>query len=150
MKAKAKAERAAARQVGQVQEASASASAPSASGATTPIDGPTDIPRAAEAEISGDTPPQPDMQPEPTPTPSIPTDRTELLRTNPDVVGQYMQLMVPVLIDVYAASVITPVRSKTLIGLLKAVSFLDGDGLKKVLTVSNSNCPLCTVLDSAV
>jgi E3 ubiquitin-protein ligase TRIP12 len=35
----------------------------------------------------------------------------------------------------YAASVVTPVRVKTLTGLLKAVSFFDGEGLKGVLTV---------------
>ncbi|KAJ7286779.1 hypothetical protein C8J57DRAFT_571781 [Mycena rebaudengoi] len=35
---------------------------------------------------------------------------------------------------VYAASVIIPVRVKTLTGLLKAVSFLDVDGLKRILT----------------
>ncbi|KAG1850714.1 hypothetical protein F4604DRAFT_1907303, partial [Suillus subluteus] len=48
-------------------------------------------------------------------------DRTELLRSKPEVVGRFMQLMVPILIDVYAASVITPVRVKTLTGLLKAL-----------------------------
>ena len=62
-------------------------------------------------------------------------DRTELLRSKPAEVGRFMQLMVPILVDVYAASVITPVRVKTLTGLLKAVSFLDGEGLKRVLTV---------------
>jgi E3 ubiquitin-protein ligase TRIP12 len=62
-------------------------------------------------------------------------DRTDLLRCKPAVVGRFMQLMVPILVDVYAASVITPVRVKTLTGLLKAVSFLDGDSLKRVLTV---------------
>lgn len=67
-------------------------------------------------------------------TPAI--DRTETLRSKPVVVGRFMQLMVPILIDVYAASVITPVRVKTLTGLLKAVSFLDAAGLKRVLTVS--------------
>ena len=49
-----------------------------------------------------------------------------------------MQLLVPILIDVYAASVFTPVRIKILTGRLKAVSFLDGDGLKRVLMVSSS------------
>lgn len=57
-------------------------------------------------------------------------DRTELLRSKPEVVGRFMQLMVPILIDVYAASVITPVRVKTLTGLLKAVGFLEGEALK--------------------
>jgi len=77
----------------------------------------------------------------PTPTPgSAPAlDRTELLRSKPDVVGRFMQLTVPILIDVYAASVNTPVRVKTLTGLLKAVSFLDAEGLKKVFTVSKTD-----------
>lgn len=57
-------------------------------------------------------------------------DRTDLLRSKPEVVGRFMQLMVPILIDVYAASVITPVRVKTLTGLLKAVGFLEGEALK--------------------
>src|ERR1700709_2850731 len=56
-------------------------------------------------------------------------DRTDLLRSKPEVVGRFMQLMVPILIDVYAASVITPVRVKTLTGLLKAVGFLEGEAL---------------------
>lgn len=42
--------------------------------------------------------------------------------------------MLPILGDVDAASVITPVRVKTLTNLL-AVSFLDTDGLKRVLIV---------------
>jgi len=63
-------------------------------------------------------------------------DRNELLRSKPEVVGRFMQLVVPVLIDVYAASVITSVRLKTLTGLLKAVGFLDTDDLKRVFSVS--------------
>ena len=66
-------------------------------------------------------------------------DRTELLRSHPEVVGRYMHLMVPILVDVYAASVITPVRVKTLTGLLKAVSFLDADELRRVFTVRFSS-----------
>jgi E3 ubiquitin-protein ligase TRIP12 len=62
-------------------------------------------------------------------------DRIELLRSKPQVVGRFMKLMVPVLIDVYAASVVTPVRLKTLTGLLKAVGFLEGENLKSVFTV---------------
>lgn len=63
-------------------------------------------------------------------------DRIELLRSKHEVVSRFMQLTVPVLIDVYAASVVTPVRLKTLTGLLKAVGFLEGEDLKRVLTVS--------------
>ena len=74
--------------------------------------------------------------PPPAPAKEASVDRTELLRSKPAVVGRFMQLMVPILVDVYAASVITPVRVKTLTGLLKAVSFLDASGLKRVLTAS--------------
>ena len=63
-------------------------------------------------------------------------DRTEMLRTKPEAVGLFMQHMVPILIDVYAASVTTTVRIKTLTGLLKAISFMDGEEAKRVLTVS--------------
>jgi E3 ubiquitin-protein ligase TRIP12 len=88
------------------------------------------------AAESGSAEPQTQDGEEALPLPKEPTvDRTELLRSKPAVVGRFMQLMVPILVDVYAASVITPVRVKTLTGLLKAVSFLDGDGLKRVLTV---------------
>ncbi|KAJ4473595.1 hypothetical protein J3R30DRAFT_3659131 [Lentinula aciculospora] len=85
--------------------------------------------------------PTPDEQSAPEPTTSTSSaqsnpaaDRTELLRSKAAVVGRFMQLTVPILIDVYAASVNTPVRVKTLTGLLKAASFLDADGLKQVLT----------------
>lgn len=64
------------------------------------------------------------------------SDRTELLRSKPEVVGRFMQLMVPIFIDVYAASVITPIRVKTLTGLLKAVGFSEGIELKTALHVS--------------
>ncbi|KAF9479594.1 hypothetical protein BDN70DRAFT_906231 [Pholiota conissans] len=60
-------------------------------------------------------------------------DRTDMLRSKPAVVGRFMQLLVPILVDVYAASVITPVRIKTLTGLLKAVGFLDPEAIKPVL-----------------
>lgn len=139
VKAKAKAERAAARQahaaltnnlaaaglliVDQPSPAPAGPSeespAPEASGA----EGPND---SEEAVV-------------PAPAPKEPTvDRTELLRSKPEVVNRFMHLMVPILVDVYAASVVTPVRIKTLTGLLKAVSFLDGDELKRVFTVRGS------------
>ncbi|KAG6821487.1 hypothetical protein H0H93_010211 [Arthromyces matolae] len=93
----------------------------------------------APEETSDITPPETSAvnpSAEATPMTSAPAtlDRTELLRSKPVVVGRFMQLIVPILIDVYAASVITPVRVKTLTGLLKAISFLDADGVKQVLT----------------
>lgn len=123
VKAKAKADRAAARLAALAVEHPA---------VTSP---PPDVP--SPETTSAGTPAILDAPEEPAATVPAPVvlDRTELLRSKPIVVGRFMQLMVPILIDVYAASVITPVRVKTLTGLLKAVSFLDADGLTHVLTV---------------
>ena len=128
-KAKAKADRAAARQAAQAPLVAAGLILPpdeSTPAETTPADGST--PQESE-----------DPLPPSTSTP----DRTDLLRSQPEVVGRFMQLTVPILIDVYAASVATGVRVKTLTGLLKAVSFLNADGLKRVLTVSARHFPSC-------
>ncbi|THU92737.1 hypothetical protein K435DRAFT_671560 [Dendrothele bispora CBS 962.96] len=114
IKAKVKSEKAAARQASQASLVAAALLLPSQSS-------------APQAENEDHT-----ATPSPAPAPAL--DRTELLRSKPDVVGRFMQLTVPILIDVYAASVNTPVRVKTLTGLLKAVSFLDPEGLKRVFT----------------
>jgi E3 ubiquitin-protein ligase TRIP12 len=131
IKAKAKAERAAARQASQAPllaalliSAPASTSTPAAEGSVP--EGGSGEPQTQDGEDAE----LDSMMPK-----EAAPDRTELLRSKPTVIGRFMQLMVPILIDVYAASVITPVRVKTLTGLLKAISFLDADGLKRVLTV---------------
>jgi E3 ubiquitin-protein ligase TRIP12 len=136
IKAKAKAERAAARQVSQAPLVAAMLISAPASMSTPPVEEGS-VPEAGSVELQ--TQDGEDPEPNPMPKEAAP-DRTELLRSKSAVVGRFMQLMVPILIDVYAASVITPVRVKTLTGLLKAVSFLDADGLKRVLTV---RCNLC-------
>ena len=134
IKAKAKAERAAARQAAAAQAASGSTSRPAA--VDTPGSAPAEESQPHEAmavdpqSIPDAEEALPQLQRE-----SATVDRTELLRSKPEVVGRFLHLMVPILVDVYAASVITPVRVKTLTGLLKAVSFLDGDELKQVFTV---------------
>ncbi|KAJ7117663.1 hypothetical protein C8R44DRAFT_199718 [Mycena epipterygia] len=129
IKAKAKAERAAARQATHANLVAAMLIAP----APTPTAGPSSSAAAATPDdtTSGETVV---AEPEEGAGAATTPDRFELLRSKPVVVGRFMDLMVPILIDVYAASVITPVRVKTLTGLLKAVSFLDADGLKRVLT----------------
>ena len=48
-------------------------------------------------------------------------DRMEMLRSKSSVVVKFMQLLVPILIDIYAVSIIIPVRIKTLTGLLKKI-----------------------------
>lgn len=135
IKAKGKAERAAARQqaaaaVGLVAPPQPPSEVPTPTATPAPT-GPGAESGSGEPIVpdNDDAPPQP-----PAKEPAV--DRTELLRSKPEVVGKFMQSMVPILVDVYAASVITPVRVKTLTGLLKAVSFLDAPGLKQVLTVS--------------
>ncbi|QRV73957.1 HECT-domain (ubiquitin-transferase) [Ceratobasidium sp. AG-Ba] len=70
--------------------------------------------------------------------------RTDLLRSRPDLVGRYLRLMVPVLVDVYAASVSTQTRSKSLAGILKAVSFAEGEELNSVL----KSVPVATFVGS--
>ncbi|KAF9461243.1 hypothetical protein BDZ94DRAFT_1196596 [Collybia nuda] len=120
MKAKAKADRAAARQAAQAPLINAML-------LPAPVDVPSpDAGPSESQEIVGEASPNVSKE-------TLP-DRAELLRSKSTVVGRFMQLIVPILIDVYAASVITPVRVKTLTGLLKAVGFLDAEGLKRVLT----------------
>jgi E3 ubiquitin-protein ligase TRIP12 len=129
IKAKAKAERAAARHAQQTQlYALVSGSTPSSATATPGPASETATPTPADSPHEGDEPPPTSKE--------SPPDRTEMLRGKPEVVGRFMQLIVPILVDVYAASVITTVRIKTLTGLLKAISYLEADGIKRVLTVS--------------
>ena len=145
VKAKAKAERAAARQAHAATISNLAAAGllildqPSPANAGPSEDSPA--PEASGAEGTNDSEETPAAAASKEPT----ADRTELLRSKPEVVNRFMHLMVPILVDVYAASVITPVRIKTLTGLLKAVSFLDGDELKRVFTVCTSClCPYDT------
>lgn len=133
IKAKAKADRAASR-----REAKDSPATATATPLPTSSNGSTD-PTEASATIDAvpETPSREDQAEVPqTPAKDQVLDRNELLRSKPEVVGRFMQLMVPVLIDVYAASVITSVRLKTLTGLLKAVGFLETEDLKRVFSVS--------------
>lgn len=134
VKAKAKAERAAARQASHATLVAAMLIAPAPAEASSSA-----APAANDDAASTETAV---AEPEEGSAPATP-DRFELLRSKPEVVGRFMDLMVPILIDVYAASVITPVRVKTLTGLLKAVSFLDADGLKRVLTVGFTIFMIC-------
>ncbi|TFK26191.1 ubiquitin-protein ligase [Coprinopsis marcescibilis] len=127
VKAKAKAERAAARLANQV----ASASAGSAEAGMS-IDNETSS--TVPAHMETPTPQDPDDASTPVPAQKDSTpSRTEVLQSKPFVVERFMQLLVPILVDVYAASVATPLRVKSLNGLLKAVSFLEADGIKSIL-----------------
>ena len=132
-KAKAKADRTAARLVNALGVPS-SVQATNAAGSSTPAeDSPAPESTSDPAQPAADADEPPPVVP---PKESV-LDRTELLRSKPEVVGRFMQLMVPILVDVYAASVVAPIRLKTLTGLLKAMSFLDADELRRVFTVSS-------------
>lgn len=129
VKAKAKADRTAARQT----LPSTSVHAPSAFVAVaTPA-------AAAEGDIPTPSPEHEEMPSSSAVTSTsvkeTPLERTELLRSKPVVVERFVRLLMPILIDVYAASVVTPIRIKTLTGLLKAISFLDADAIKQVFMV---------------
>lgn len=64
--------------------------------------------------------------------------RLALLKSSPELVFKFMRALVPVLVDVYAASVSLRVRTKTLTGLVKAVAFAEPADLQITLTVSDS------------
>ena len=120
VKAKAKAERAAAR----------SSLAPSAS---------------AASSTSNVLAPEEPAAPEETPAESSeppPVSRTELMRANAEAVARFMRLVVPILVDAYAASVALSVRTKSLTALLKALSFMDADELKRTFKVHRLNCSI--------
>ena len=55
---------------------------------------------------------------------------------NVTVVGNFMQLIVLILVDVYMASVLTTVRIKTLPDLLKVINYLEAEEIKRILMVS--------------
>lgn len=118
IKAKAKADRAAARAAAQAPLIAAGLISPP------PVSTPEETP------ADGETPTQ-EVDTAVTTAPA--SGRTETLRSKIVVVSRFMQLTVPILVDVYAASVNTPVRVKALTGLLKAISFLDADGVKQVV-----------------
>ncbi|KAG8989607.1 Ubiquitin fusion degradation protein 4 [Tulasnella sp. JGI-2019a] len=88
----------------------------------------------------------------PTPTSSKDKDkekhalRMTLLKEKSDLVLAFMRSMVPILVDVYAASVAIQVRSRSLSGILKAISWLDADELSLVL----QNVPIASFVGSVI
>ncbi|GJE98055.1 Ubiquitin fusion degradation protein [Phanerochaete sordida] len=131
-KAKAKAERAAAR-LAAANAANLLVGLPLVTSSASTASIPTEDSPAPESVADNHSQADPDT-PSAAPAKEQSINRTDLLRSKPEVVNRFMQLMVPILVDVYAASVIAPVRVKSLTGLLKAVSFLDADDLKQVFT----------------
>lgn len=64
--------------------------------------------------------------------------RLQLLREKPAVVSRFLYLIVPVLFDVYSASVTLQVRMRCFTGILKATSFVEGVGMETLYRVSLS------------
>lgn len=123
IKAKAKAERAALRQANLMQ-------------VNMLMGLPPPTPSSSNLSSEAPTPPAIDHdQEEATTTAQVKDSRIDVLRSKPEAVGRFMVLMVPILVDVYAASVTTTIRIKTLTALLKAISFLEPDGVRQVLSV---------------
>lgn len=52
------------------------------------------------------------------------------------VVKRYYALLLPMLVDVYSASVNAQLRTKAVLGLLKIVNFCDAESLASILNVS--------------
>jgi E3 ubiquitin-protein ligase TRIP12 len=65
--------------------------------------------------------------------------RLELLRGKSDLLLRFMRLIIPVLVEVYAASVAVNIRTRALTGILKAASFLEPDELWKAVEVCYSH-----------
>lgn len=72
--------------------------------------------------------------------------RLTMLKSQPELVSKFMRCMMPVLVDVYAASVSLRVRTKALTGLTKATAFADPGDLKQTLT----SVPMSSFLGSII
>ncbi|KAK4687050.1 E3 ubiquitin-protein ligase TRIP12, partial [Tremellales sp. Uapishka_1] len=72
--------------------------------------------------------------------------RIELLKSRPELSGKFIKAIVPVLVDVYAASVASRVRTKVLNGLVKAVAFAEPDDLINTL----KTVPMASFLGSII
>ncbi|KLT39033.1 hypothetical protein CC85DRAFT_298164 [Cutaneotrichosporon oleaginosum] len=73
-------------------------------------------------------------------------ERLRLMKSQPDLVSKFMRALVPVLVDVYAASVSSRVRTKALTGILKATAFAEPDDLQPALT----SVPMSSFLGSII
>ena len=133
IKAKAKADKAARNIISiDLPPLPITAASTSTSRAPTPVEGAT--PRDDDAASVGPQAAEGSAAPA-LPAKDVVVDRATLLKSNKDVVHPFIRLLVPILVDVYAASVSPSVRVKCLTGLLKAICFLDGNNLVKMLKV---------------
>ncbi|WVR06423.1 hypothetical protein IAU60_003454 [Kwoniella sp. DSM 27419] len=75
-------------------------------------------------------------------------DRLELLSSHPELIGRFIKALVPVLVDVYAASVVQRVRTKVLTGLNRAIAFAGTDQLMITLKSVPMASFLCAIISS--
>lgn len=74
--------------------------------------------------------------------------RCDLCQSNTELIGQFIKTVLPVLVDVYAASVVLRVRTKVLVGLVKAVSFAPEEQLNVTLKYVPMASFLCAIISS--
>lgn len=141
VKAKAKADRSAARAAAAGALAGLpGGQSPMSSRAHTPVGGPSTpgdddvLTSSIPIVVGADT--LPILPAVPAASPKEPVvDRADLLREHSQVVNRFIRLMIPILVDVYAASVSVSVRIKSLASLLKAICFQEEEQLQRSLKV---------------
>jgi len=62
--------------------------------------------------------------------------RLSLLRKNLEIVSRFLHLIVPVLFDVYAASMTLQIRLRSLTSILKATNFVDDEDISLLFRVN--------------
>jgi hypothetical protein len=68
--------------------------------------------------------------------------RLSLLRSNLEVVSRFLHLIIPVLFDVYAASMTLQIRLRSLTSILKATNFVDNEDISLLFRVNSSYRPV--------
>jgi len=63
--------------------------------------------------------------------------RLSLLRDNLEVVSRFLHLIIPVLFDVYAASMTLQIRLRSLTSILKATNFVDNEDISLLFRVKS-------------
>jgi E3 ubiquitin-protein ligase TRIP12 len=63
--------------------------------------------------------------------------RLSLLRNNLEVVSRFLHLIIPVLFDVYAASMTLQIRLRSLTSILKATNFVDDEDISLLFRVNS-------------
>lgn len=74
--------------------------------------------------------------------------RVEMLKGREGLMKRFTQLVLPTLVEVYAASVALHVRSKAILGILKLLSYVEAEPLREVLNVSGERDDVSAVRTS--